>query len=98
MKQSNKKRLIKISGVLLLLAVLFIVGTLAFFHSVDETTNTFTSGDVHIILKEPDYPGFFLVFSACMPNLLRPERKKNLKHIRNDIWKIISFKAHLFMI
>ena len=57
MKQSNKKRLIKISGVLLLLAVLFIVGTLAFFHSVDETTNTFTSGDVHIILKEPDYPG-----------------------------------------
>ena len=57
MKVLNKKRIFIILGALLVLVLALVFGRLAFFNSVDSATNTIIAGSVHILLREPDYPG-----------------------------------------
>lgn len=53
----NKKTVIVILAACVLLVIAVIVGTIAFFTSNDEVTNTITVGNVHILLSETEYPG-----------------------------------------
>lgn len=52
----NKKR-IMILAVCVPLLIVVIIGTMAFFTSNDEATNTLTIGNVRISLSETNYPG-----------------------------------------
>ena len=48
----NKKKLLTLAMVLSMVAILVVGGTIAYFTDTDKETNTFTTGDVEIDLKE----------------------------------------------
>lgn len=51
----NKRKIILLAALLVMVAILGVGGTLAYFTAEDEATNTFTVGNVKIELTEPNW-------------------------------------------
>ena len=51
----NKRKIILLAALLVMVAILGVGGTLAYFTAEDEATNTFTVGNVKIDLTEPNW-------------------------------------------
>ena len=51
----NKRKILLLAALLVMVAILGVGGTLAYFTAEDEATNTFTVGNVKIELNEPNW-------------------------------------------